>query len=282
MRILFTGRGGAGSWRIRGEQIGSSLGATVKPYATLADCKSADLIVCVKRTPPAVIEAIRASGKPWLLDLVDCWPQPAGNEWSRERVVEFLRGRLAELKPTAAIYATRAMQTDAAYPGFTLPHHGRPGVGRNPIRESVQTVAYEGRQCYLGPWRAQIEMQCKRRGWKFVINPNAITDADIVVAFRGAEWDGYACRQWKSNVKLANSQASGTPFVGLPEAGYIETASGAEYFVDNAYQLSMAFEWLTPQNNRRAVSERLLTKAYTVDQAAEDFRCGVRSFLLPN
>lgn len=277
MKLLFTGRGGAGSWRIRGEQLGKVLGGVVKPNATLPDCKAADMIVCVKRTPTQVIEAIRASGKPWLLDVVDCWPQPAGNGWGRERAVEFLRSRLAELKPTAAIYATRAMQADANYPGFTLLHHGRPGLGRNPIRERVQTVAYEGRECYLGPWRALIQMQCKRRGWTFATNPPAITDADIVVAFRGAEWDGYACRHWKSNVKLANSQVTGTPFIGLPEAGYIETASGAEYLVDNAYQLSMAFEWLTPQDNRRAVSERLLTKAYTVQQAAEDFRCGVKS-----
>lgn len=279
MRLLFTGKGSSGSWQIRGEQLGAELGATVKPNATLADCSAADLIVCVKRTPAPVVEAIRACGRPWLLDLVDCWPQPTGNRWHKDEAIRFLRERLRTLRPTGAIYATMAMQDDADYPGFTLPHHGRSGLGANPIRENVATVAYEGRDAYLGPWRKHIERECARRDWKFVVNPPRITDADIVVAFRGGEWDGYACWRWKSNVKLANCQITGTPFVGLPESGYTETASGAEYFVWSAPALALAFDWLTPHENRLAVGNRLRSNAYTVADAAKDFRCGARSFL---
>ena len=57
MKVLVTGRGGAGSWIVRGEQLGAQIGATVRPLAETAD--GFDLTIVVKRTPPQVMQALR-------------------------------------------------------------------------------------------------------------------------------------------------------------------------------------------------------------------------------
>ena len=279
MRFLVTGRGGSGSWAIRGEQLGAALGAVVKPHATLADCRQADAIIAVKRIPPGVLTAIRASGKPWLFDAVDCWPQPAGNAWNQRQAVGWMRRYIEVLNPTAVIYATERMAEDVGFPGRHIYHHARPEITINPVREVAAVIGYEGREAYLGHWRQAIEAECVRRGMRFVINPARLADCDIVIALRGGPWDGYAPRHWKSNVKLANAQASGTPVILAPECGYTETLSGGEYFVRSVGDLTIAFDWLSPQENRAEASVRLLRKTYTVARAAEDIGCAARSLL---
>lgn len=156
MKVLVTGRGTSGSWQIRGVQLGNAIGAHVKSNADAGDIINCDIAVVVKRTPEATLEALRASGKPWVLDMVDGWPQPLACRWTRSWAISWVREMLAELKPNAVIWPTRKMMEDCGegYEGICIPHHYRPGIRHNIIRHEVKTVGYEGREAYLGEWTA--------------------------------------------------------------------------------------------------------------------------------
>lgn len=267
MRILVTGKGGkSGSWKMRGEQLGGALGAAVKPNAT----DPADVTLVVKRTPLAVIAALK--GRKWVWDIVDAYPQPASYAWTRDQAIAWVHGRLAQLQPTAVIWPTQRMREDCDFglPGVVIPHHHRAGIERNPIREQVRTVAYEGAPTYLGRWADWIEDECIRRGWQFMVNPPRLSDADIVIAVR--DGGGYVSRHWKSGVKLANAHGSGTPFIGNRECGYLETAEGAEYWADDRKELVACLDLLTGQRTRREVGERFQQQAYSVERAADDLK----------
>lgn len=272
MKLLVTGKGGAGSWTVRGEQLGAAIGATVKPHATRDDVRDCDLAIVVKRTPDAVIEALRAERRRWVLDVVDFYPQPLSSAWSQAEAVRWVRDRVAALRPTALIWPNKRMADDCAIdlPSTVLYHHHRPQIALNPIRERVRTVGYEGAPAYLAGWQRAVECECLRRGWQFVANPTRLADLDIVLAVRGGAWDGYVPAHWKSNVKLANAHGSGTPFVGQAEQGYLETASGAEYWAAEPAGLRTCFEWLEDQGTREQVRDRFLQRAYPLERAAED------------
>lgn len=272
--MLITGRGTSGSWSIRGVQLGEACGATVKPRATLADCQAADVIMVVKRLDETLLANVRASGKPWVYDALDCYPQPECATWQRSEAITWVQKRIKLLAPSAVIWPNRRMREDCdiGLPGLVLPHHHRPGIKRNPVREQVQVVGYEGQSAYLGGWRPVLEDECSRRGWQFTVNPANLADLDIVVAMRGGEAECYASGHWKSNIKLANAHGSGTPFVGQPECGYTETASGAEYWAKDRHALAMSFDWLMDGGTREQVSERFLQKAYPVERAAKDLK----------
>jgi hypothetical protein len=112
---------------------------------------------------------------------------------------------------------------------------------------------------------------CAPRGLLFCKNPPSITDADIVIAVREA--DGYAPRQWKSQVKLANSQAAGLPCVLNREAGYLEAASGAELWADTQEEMATAIDQLTSENgHRKERSDRLFAAAPRLEQVAKTYR----------
>lgn len=274
MRLLVTGKGGAGSWIVRGEQLGAAMGATTKPMAGRADVRGCDLAVVVKRTPDSVLAALRAERKPWVLDVVDFYPQPISSTWTRAEAIRWVRARIGELQPTALIWPNRQMATDCAIdlPSVVLYHHHRPGIARNPIRERVQVVGYEGAPAYLAGWQRALEAECARRRWRFEVNPRSVADLDIVIALRGGAWDGYVPAHWKSNVKLANAHGSGTPFVGQMERGYLETAAGAERWLTEPGQMRSIFDALESRTTRERVRDAFLAKAYTVTQAAEDLR----------
>ena len=274
MKLLFTGRGGAGSWTVRGEQLGAACGGKVKANASRRYCEEADLIIVVKRTPDELLEAVRASGKPWVYDVVDCYPQPMASLWKANEAASWVRQRLEQLKPSAVIWPNHRMGQDCSVdlPSMVLPHHYRPGIEKNPIRDRVKKVGYEGASHYLQDWGPDIEKECEKRGWQFVVNPSKLADVDIVVAVRGGMWSGYVPRHWKSNVKLANCHGSGTPFIGQQECGYMETESGAEYWLEEKSGLGMCFDWLTPRATRQQVQDRFLRNAYSVDKAAEDLK----------
>lgn len=272
MRILITGRGRSGSWAIRGDQLGSAIGATVKPMSTLDDCRAADLIVAVKFIPPELLAAIRASGRPWIYDVVDAFPQPECSEWSRDRSIEWLQAHVAKLSPNAVIWPNERMQKDFGGGGLVLYHHHRPGLAINPIREKVKTIGYEGSERFLEGWCGAIDAQCKKRGLQFVVNPQQIADVDVVLAVRGPRWSGYAQQHWKSNVKLANAHGSGTPFIGMPEDGYIETRSGAEYWLNEPGQIGACLDWLEAHSAREEVAARFLGAALPIDRIAEKYR----------
>jgi hypothetical protein len=271
MHVLITGKGTSGSWRIRGLQLGAAIGADAIPNAV--DIAKYDLAVIVKRTPEELVRRIKRAGVPMLWDVVDAWPQPPGNEWCEPEAKAWLAAAVKEVKPRAIVAATRAMAIDCAQfgvPAFALPHHARPNMRRNPIREAVTVVGYEGGPQYLGRWQKKIEDSCNRRGWIFVVNPDELASVDIVVAVR--DQTGYAPKHWKSNVKLANAQGSGTPCIVNTESGYVETASGAEFWADDMKEMEAAFDALESQEARRAVGDRLYAAAPKLDKIAEDYK----------
>lgn len=265
---LFTGKGGkSGSWQIRGEQLGSM--GSVIPHCT--DPKGFDAAVVVKRVPEQVIHGFRDHGVPWVWDIVDAYPQPHCLSWTKSEAIAWVRKQVEQWNPSGIIWPNRKMMEDCDInlPQTVLYHHHRPGIRLNPIREEVKTVGYEGGP-YLGSFRGLLEEECSKRGWRFVINPSDITDLDIVVAFRDPT--GYVPFSWKSPVKLANAHGSGTPFIGQPENGYVETQSGAEYWAGNRKEIATAFEWLTSQEAREQVHDRFLKCAYSLEAAQKDLK----------
>jgi hypothetical protein len=264
---LFTGRGTSGSWKIRGEQLGHELGATVIPNAL--DVGGYEAAVLVKRPAAGLVERLHRADVPIVYDVVDGWPQPAGNNWAKPECATWLAEQVRTIRPVAIVAATQAMAEDCGrfgVPVLWLPHHARPEQALNKVRREVRTVGYEGAEHYLGRWRAVLELECAARGWMFHVKPERLADLDIVVALREA--NGYAPRRWKSNVKLANAQATGTPFIGSREAGYLETASGAERWADTEADLIAALDELTPHDARLAASQTLRTKTLTLAEVA--------------
>lgn len=250
--VLITGRGTSGSWSIRGAQLGAAIGATVEPNASKV--KGYQIAVVVKRPRADLLHRLETAGVPVVWDIVDSYPQPAGNEWDRDQCMAWLRSQVATIKPAGIVAATKAMAQDCAefgVPVLALPHHARPGQMANPIRERVQTIGYEGGEQYLGHWRDLLEKESADRGARFVCNPASLSALDILVACRAAS--GYAARKWKSNVKLANAQGSGTPIICNREAGYLETASGAEYWADDETEMRIAFDALMSWDARRSL-----------------------------
>jgi hypothetical protein len=280
MKILVTGRGGAASWTIRGEQLGRAMGATVKPMATLAECRAADVIVVVKRVPDELLHAVRQSGRPWVYDIVDAYPQPHCADWSPAQARQWLHDHLQRLQPAAVVWPNQRMRADAAYPGWVLYHHHRPGIDTMLLRDRIYRVGYEGRPEYLAGWIGPVVAECKRIGAEFVINPATLSQVDVVLALRAGKWNGYCQRHWKSNVKLANAHGAGVPFIGLPEAGYLETAAGGEQLIESPAELGQALDMLADGAVRTSVQDKFLANAYSVDQAAADMKanlCALKS-----
>lgn len=271
LKILVSGTGHSGSWQIRAVQLGRAIGATV--IANAMDVADFDLAILVKRPRTDVIERLRACDVPIAYDVVDAWPQPAANEWGSGQCKAWLRERIDWMAPRLVIAATKQMAEDASscgLPILTLPHHARPGLMRNPIREAVLNVGYEGGLNNLGGWHEMLEAECADRGWTFRVNPQKLADLDIVVGLRGHM--GYAARSWKSNVKLANAQGSGTPCIMSRESGYQETASGAERWADTAEELRTCFDELTPHSARVDASEKLFAAAPKLKNVAKTYR----------
>lgn len=267
MKILFTGRGTSGSWQIRGVQIGAAMGAEVEPMALRS---SADVVVAVKRVPDEVAQAFRGR---MVWDVVDAFPQPHANRWSEAECKIWLAKEIRRLEPVGIIAATKAMAEDCAgfdVPVLWLPHHHRPGIAVNPIRERIEVVGYEGGPQYIDGWRPAIEQECQRIGARLVVNPESLADVDVVLALRTDA--GYAPRLWKSNVKLSNAHGSGTPFIGCREAGYLETKTGFEEWADDAHELGAAFDRLETRKVRQVVQDVFLRAAFTVEEAAAKLR----------
>jgi hypothetical protein len=275
MHVLMTGRGTSGSWAIRGQQLGQAIGASVIPNAHFA--MAYDAAILVKRPTEELLRCLRKSKAALIWDVVDSWRQPAGNDWEKERCLAWLSEMISTIRPAGIVAATKAMAADCQrfrVPVLALPHHARPDLRVNPIRP-VKVVGYEGGEQYIAKWRPVIEAECTRRGWQFVMQPAELADVDIVLALRDSE--GYAPRNWKSNVKLANAQGSGTPVICNREAGYLETASGAERWADTPEELAAAFDELEPTNVRREASEVLRKSAPSLDSVAATYVEWLRS-----
>lgn len=269
MKILHTGRGTSGSWQCRGVQMGHAIAK-----ARLQDMRSADAVVLVKRDYPGFLDAVRASGRPWVWDVVDAYPQPACTAWGRSKAVHWFKSELARLRPAGVIFPNRRMAEDCATatPSSVIYHHHRVDMPVNPVRDRVAAVGYEGAPKYLGSWLSLILRLCAERGWSFSVNQGIHAQFDICLAFRDAPFNGYAQRHWKSNVKLANCHGSGTPFIGPAECGYTETAAGFEEWVECPSGLAAAMERLADPGRRREVSRAFLGHAITVEQCRQQLR----------
>lgn len=243
--------------------MGEAIGAQVEPQALRS---SADLVVGVKRVPTAMADAYRGR---LLWDCVDAWPQPYGNEWDEAACKQWLAGEVQRIKPIGLIAATKTMAADMqvfGLPVLWLPHHYRPGIERNPIREEVKVIGYEGGAGYIETWRPAIEDICQRIGAKFVLNPPRLADLDIVLALRGSK--GYAPRKWKSAVKLANAHGSGTPVIASPERGYFEMQAFLECWADTPEELAESVRVLMPSERRMQVQEQFLKARFSLEEAA--------------
>ncbi len=275
MKILITGKGTGGSWQCRGVQPAEAMGATCKPNATLADMRSHDVVVLVKRPTDRLADDLRNCGRPFVHDVVDAWPQRAGNEWREQDAREWLSTLLEWLAPDAVICATKRMQRDVGElaPGrvitTTIYHHARPAYLEAPRRKPgpVCWVGYEGGANYLGRYRAVVEAECARRHWQF--NPNSIVDADIALCLR--DCSGYAPRHFKSQVKLANAQALGLPALCSPECGYQETSTGGVIWIESPADIRAAFDSLSDEAHYAKVATAV-DKPPTLDLVAAQYK----------
>lgn len=273
MKILFTGKGTSGSWQCRGLQLGFACGGRVAAKANLSQCSNADIIVCVKRINQPWFQNVKQSGKPWIWDLVDFYPQPQCGSWSKETAVKWVSDQLAQHRPDGIIWPNRKMMEDVVgVNGTYIYHHHMPDIQINPIRDQVKAVGYQGSPLYLGRWHDVIAKECERRGWQFVINPEHLADVDIVVAFRDAQFNGYMQRSYKSNIKLANAHGSGTPFIGPKENSYLETASGWEYWAEEFGDISKGFDELEPYATRLQIQQEFFKNKITLRDCADKLK----------
>lgn len=272
MRILVTGRGSSGSWKIRGEQLGRAIGADVRPRTL--EVAGYDLVVVVKRIDYALACTLNERGITWVWDILDSFPQRPGERLDEAQARSWLKTQLDKFKPTAVVWPNARMMKDAAFKGqqIVLYHHARPGVFSNPIRKNITAIGYEGAVRYLEEYQKFFEQLCAKHGWSFVTAPATLADVDVVVAFRGKAWNGYAQKRWKSNVKLANAQASGTPFVGSDEDGYLETQSGGEIFCKSQDQIEEALDGLRDQSVRLTKAEMMRPHAPLLPAIADEYK----------
>jgi hypothetical protein len=277
MKILLTGKGGnSGSFAIRGNQLGVAIGATIKPMASLESCTAADLIIVVKRTPDQLIETIRKSGKPWVIDVIDGWPQPS--EMDHLQALQWLQNKIDSLKPSAVVFGTQRMQFDSGFegPALVLPHHSWPKYQPNEIREKVSVVGYEGAPAYLGKWFYVISDACAKMGWEFQVNGD-MTKADIGIALR--QTGGYPAKYWKPGTKLSNLHALGIPALCTQEAGYQSVASGMEFWIHSEKDVVSAFENLVDQKARKEISKSMLKAALPLATVAETYKAWLKTLV---
>ncbi len=282
LKVLITGAGSSGSWAIRGEQLGQTIGATVQPLARSA--RGFDVVVIVKRLHDrAILRSARWHGVPVIWDVVDAWPQGRGTDkvWTSEGSISWLRRSIRRIRPDGVIAPTQKMELDLqSVLGkdalvTTLAHHAWPDKPINPIRQEVRSIGYQGSEKHLGLWSGVLVEQARKRGWEFVINPPSLADVDIAVALRRDT--GYAPKNWKSNVKLANAQASGTPIILTRESGYLETASGSEFWADTPDELNAGLDWFSEHAHRLEASRRMLGTEPRLEDIGNDYRQWLRS-----
>lgn len=239
MNVLIVGADSRGSWQMRGVQLGGAIGASVTLKPTAADWSWADVVVLVKRA--AMVYAKQASKLkvPVIWDALDFWKQPEDNG----KPIEWHIAEANRIKEQAGVSlvigATQAMARDlGGLDGFCLPHHARIGLKPAPIRAKAEVVAYEGKKKYLGRWFKALEHACSSLGLRFIVNPDDIRQADVLVSFRDGRWDGDVCRRWKSGIKIVNAIVAGRPIVTQPCASRDELLPSPEEPIENTWDLA--------------------------------------------
>lgn len=269
MNLLIAG-GGKGGWQVRGCQLGAALGATVEARPTISQWRRTDVGVLVKHSALSFRKA-NACGARLIWDVLDVWRQPDDNALSLSTHIQRIHEVRDELGVSVLIAATQQMAEDIG--GVYVPHHSRPGLTPQPIRHEAAVVAYEGKAKYLGPWRKALEIACVRLGLEFVVNPENLSDADIVVAFRGGMWDGEVCRRWKSGVKYVNAIAAGRPVLTQACAAFAEIQPPG-HAVEQAEELIPALRALMPADVRQQALEACQQRApqFALDRIARQYR----------
>lgn len=253
MNVLFVGSGSGGSWQIRGVQIGAALCARVTSRPSPDDWQWADLVVLVKHAAEQFGEEAAASGARIIWDVLDWWKQPDDNQSAISDVMQDVRAMQKRHVIHKLIGATQAMADEID--GVYIPHHSREGMVPTPIRDRIEVIAYEGTPKYLGPWKQILEQTADMIGAAFVVNPKRLSDADVVVAFRGGKWDGPICRRWKSGVKLVNAIAIGRPVIAQRSEAFFETSPCGAIVTEPAELMGMVQLFASAQS-RRDVLER--------------------------
>ena len=274
-QVLFVGCD-KGSWQMRGRQIGRALGARCTSKPVGADWQSADVIVLVKRAAETWFREARASTAILIWDVLDVWHQPIANQRAAEEHIRDIVQLARALNVRTLVGATEAMATQIG--GVYLPHHCRLGLSTGLVRSQARRVGYDGSPRYLGSWKPAIERACERLGLQFVVNPRELTDVDALVAFRGDEWDGWACRQWKSGVKYVNAIVSGRPILTQACAGFSEIAPTG-LAIERPEELSDALAALCARDLRWRAYDQGLARAhdFTLEAIASRYRRILRS-----
>ncbi len=269
LKVCFTSRSSAGAWQIRGQQIAamrSNWIAINKPSDK--DIEQCDLVCIVKKPDPKTIERARKMGKPIVFDIVDSWAQPEdGLKYTDAGQARELFSRAwRAIHADGYIFPTRRMHEDLGTlvrEKITIYHHYWPQIQKNPVREHVCVIGYEGAD-YLGDWLPLIEQACAQRGIQFVANPRNYTDLDIVILARGGEHGNFLARNYKSNVKLANAYGSGTPaLVHFKEMSAHDTDCGdVLFFTDQAGSFERQLDTLINSHAlRKTIHENFLRAA---------------------
>jgi hypothetical protein len=270
VNVLFIG-GSKASWQMRGRQMAAALGAhaTVRPRQQ--DWEWADVVVLVKSAAETHWKDAAACGKPIVWDVVDVWMQPRDNAQPIPYHVARVQQMAQECGARLLIGATEAMAQDIG--GAYLPHHARLDVTPMPPKAEPTTVAYDGSARYLGTWQPALERACEKVGLRFVVNPPSLADADVLVAFRDAEWDGEVCRRWKSGVKYVNALEAGRPILTQPCAAFEEIAPVGFAFEDQR-ELEDRLAMLCLRELRHDAYEtgRVRAPHFTVDAMARMYR----------
>lgn len=269
MNVLFVGAG-QGSWQIRGVQMAEALGARATTKPSGSDWRWAEVIVLVKRAIDEFGGVAAACGVPIIWDVLDFWRQPEQNRTPMQLLVDEVHRRRDQHRVSLLLGATKQMAADIG--GVFLPHHSRPGLSPWHVREQVEVIAYEGTPKYLGDWAPALKRVCADRGWHFLVNPQTLAHADIVVALRGGKWDGEVCRRWKSAVKAVNAIAVGRPVLGQRSAMSDVDPEGSN--IDNASDLGWLLESLSMPAWRRGVAERCALRAseFTLATVSSSYR----------
>ncbi len=273
MKLLIVGSG-KGSWEIRGLQLGEALGARIVNGPSAADWSWCDAAILVKRAGPIHAEAARAAGVPFAWDVLDFWRQPLDDDLPEAAARQTLANMLSAYRPTVAIGATAAQAAACGPIGRYLPHHSWPSMdGPGDVRGEVQAVAYQGNPSYLGGWSKLLTEACRRRGWRFQVNPPDLRTADLLVALRDRPWDGWMSRQWKSGVKLVNAVAAGRPILTQDTAAAREIGPPGTV-LPNFQDLDNALDDWAPLSARSLAAARcaVLAPAYTIAAVSAQLR----------
>lgn len=276
--VLFVGADSKGSWQVRGVQMARALGARATLKPTRDDWRWADVVVLVKRAIDAYGAEARKVNVPVIWDALDFWKQPEDHAqpltWHRGEV----RRRRQQYELAQIIGATKQMAEDVG--GVYIPHHSRPGLKVTPIRPEATVVAYEGVSKYLAQWKADLAHACKQLGLTFVVNPESLSQADIIVSFRGGQWNSDICERWKSGVKYVNAIAAGRPVLTMHCSAAHEIKPFGR-IVEQPDLLQSALRAMTPEATRQMCFEVSQKRAaeFSLESVAKQYRAVVSRVL---